>query len=221
MKSQWLKAGVAMLCCGVLGVMAPTADAQYLYDWDTLPSISGADASGDAVGGNAGADITSVWYASDASYHYFRLDLAAAPSGSNSAPNYSICLDLDNNASTGGPGSHSYVPDELSGIDRMPDMHYIAGSGWSDQHNHGWNGSDYDFDTVSAFTTSNNANTTLEWQIPSADIGSGEFMMWGVSYTQTNGFPAVDLTTGVTAPEPATLSLIGLGGLLAWRRKRQ
>ncbi len=194
--------------------------ATLLYDWDSDPygtvnTVS--DPIGDVIA-DASNDIVGIWYASDPSTVYFRLDLAEAPvqNAGDFAPEVSIQIDYQ----TGGGSSADtgYIASPLSGIDAMLVNHYTLAGGWTMDHAHGFSGIGSPPPSVSTYMLSilggisdksEGGGTIIQWAIPfSGPIP--EFTFYGATLS-VNSPATYDTTRGLTVPEPATLTFMALG----------
>jgi hypothetical protein len=202
---------------------APATHAAYLYSWSVTPSQS------DPTDGSLlpGRDILAAWHAFDSGFHYFRLDLRGAPDAAGSsdfAGTYGIYID---SKSGGASGSHPYVPDPLGGIDYIVDSHFdpwvYAPNGWGPHDYHTWNGTTFVRTDPIAEQQTENAGTTLEWQISAADIGTS-FAWWAATHDFGSSPATYDVTTQIDVnpvPIPGAVLLFGSGllGLLGFRKK--
>lgn len=206
------------------------------HDW------SGAQFHPDPIGdhddegtGNDGRDISGMWWDRDATYDYFRLDLAGTPTDTSAdwAEVYGIYLD---GTAGGAPATDSYVPPELDGIDWIVDMHPdVAGVpagdpiGINEVHFHSWTGAFWTTvdlapsEYLMRIGEAGSPQNSLQWRIPTADL-SDFYYYTGATHDLGSGVGAstYDLTETEAVPEPATMALLGLGlaGLAAYRRRR-
>lgn len=222
----------------VLGILAAcfaftaAAPAAFLYDWDTDPAgtvqtlvdITGEVASDDS------RDIAKIWYASDAGFHYFRIDLLDAPVQSAGAFSEETGIQIDLGPGGGEAADTSYVADGLVGIDTIILSHYAVSTGYVSHHRHNYLGdasAPPRVDTVlltsigGAVDTTENGGTTLQWSIPFSELATnGEFTIYGA--TEDISDPQTyDITEGLVVPEPMTLALLAAGGLALRRRRNQ
>lgn len=141
-----------------------------------------------------------------------------------------LAIDVDGVAGSGA-GQDGYGRMDFAGT-MLPDMiyYYAGGGGWYESGT--WNGGGWDWNGWT------NANSYYGWQednpndelcIPLADIGgSHEVMAWAWMTREagdfvetswpdgtTGGDPNPVMTEGFMIPEPATISLLGMGSLLA------
>lgn len=221
-----MKLSLVISSCVLLGVasVGSNADAAYLYDWSVTPDIVAAD---DQL--QQATDILAAWHETDGAYHYFRMDIEAAPGLEDYADIYGIYID----AIPGGNQTNiDYVPYGLQGIDFILDSHfnpYMSGSGgngWTQNDFHyNWDGSLYSVSIPVAVQLTENGGTTLEWQISVASIGT-DFTWRAATHMLTPGYDTRDITVAsqVTAtsdvPLPASILFFGAGLFgLAARRK--
>lgn len=125
-----------MVAALLLGVSALWADT-YFNDWVLNPGVKVADPTGDTTndpGGLGAKDITAVWWARDASFDYFRMDVANPLNYSTDfATEYGIFLD----SAPGGPPSKTYLPVGYDDAENIIDAH-VDSSGWTAAHKHDW-----------------------------------------------------------------------------------
>lgn len=71
----------------VISLFALNAGAAYMYSWPASPTVPDAD---DASVLDTRDILDGMWYGQDSTYHYFRMDLEAAPTESSYASIYGI-----------------------------------------------------------------------------------------------------------------------------------
>ncbi len=212
-----------VILCVALFVLAGFASAE-LYDWGGSPSFSITDPLNDQT--EDSRNIQKLWYAFAGGNHYFRLDVEGAPQqlADEFAPEYSIHIDFKDGGA--GNADSDYVSINLTGIDALVDSHYTLFSGFGVNHVH-------IYDPIAVpnppkFTTTGpdaveQNGATLEWCVSydALRTGDGEFCIYGVTYDIDGTGETFDLTDElcVSVPEPMTMGLLGLGGLLIRRRK--
>ncbi len=202
------------------------ARAAHLYPWPAEPTV--ADPRGDAISPGGGTqDILGVWFATDLNFHYFRLDLAAAPvsTAAGGAEIYGVYIDSHPRDSGGSNASFDYIPNPLTQISHIVDYHLSDTGGWEYIHYHIWSpyAGPFSFFTPNASQASENGGTTLEWKFDKSELGDA-FTFWGASITQ--GMPSTthDITDGYVVPEPgASMLMIAAMGtaIVATRRRRR
>jgi hypothetical protein len=215
------------------------ASAAYYYQWGTAPSQMYSDPSNDApYTPTLGQNLVTAWHAFDGTYHYFRLDLASAPSYLN-PPGYADTYGLYIDSKPGGaPSDDKNVPGTISGID------YIVSTALDFQ---GKKHTILDWDPAlqrwrrDEFQGSDNflfqaldGGKTLEWRVKEAGnfiIGSS-FTWWAASMLPGGDHSApitYDLTgasvfpsNSPAVPIPSAAWLLGSGviGLIGLKRRR-
>jgi hypothetical protein len=189
-----------------------------------------------------GRDIyTGIWWQRDATYDYFRVDLAGAPHDTlyDWANVYGVYMD----GMTGGaPSTDSYVPSELAGVDWIVDWHPATadvtadslldpGSGGNVFHFHTWSSGTWSTTNLAATEyyvafndgDESSGNNTMQWRIATANL-MALYDFTGASHDLASGEGTTfDLTETEQVPEPATLALMGLGlaGLAGIRQRRK
>lgn len=226
MKTKLLLAGLCM-CSLTFGSQA---DAYLYNDWGNVPAYEETLNEGDILDSR---DISSAQHATDGNFHYFRMDLFAAPTPSNtgSENNYAgtYGIYIDTVSDFGGNGAiENYVPSSLQNIDVIVDSHYNhyfePTAGWFKQDFHYWDetSNSYLLGTAPLFEANGNV---LEWKISVADIGTN--FIW---HAATHDFGSVvktyDMLSSLAAtpapvPVPAAIWLLGSGllGLVPFRKR--
>lgn len=173
---------------------------------------------------NEGMDILELYFGQDTTNYYFRFDLEAAPSQTlsgetNFAGIYGVYIDTDNNAATGSDGiDWEYIPDAISGIEMIVDMHFDSFlGGFHDFHDHNYDGANWNTAALAASRYEANGNV-LEWSVPKADL-PGTFSICVATHDQGSEVATYDLACYQGLPEPATASLLLLGLLTLLRRR--
>lgn len=232
---------VSLVMVVSLAFQRPAAAAP-LFDWDGDPTVTsvvdqtGEDLvywpDGTAPNLETGQDITKIWWgkANEGGtwYHYFRMDLNAAPSGDNRAGVYGIYLDFTSGGRDGMESSgDDLVPATLKGIDAFVQVERSS-TQWHTVAYQEWNGSMWMGGVVTSFQATENGGKTLEWKIPESNIGGSPYItpysIWGSTTDRGSEYATYDLTPGLTVnPEPGTTSLILLavaaGGAVVRRKK--
>ncbi len=196
----------AVLALGLLTLTAPQVHAG--YSWTGSPTVVDADDPESVAA--PGQDILAAWHAMDVDYHYFRIDLQAAPDNTSGyAQLYRIYI---NTFAGGGSGQLTeYVPLQLSGIDVILDSHYYGQTlGWMHHDYHVWNGTAFDTYNVgpSPFFQTRQNGARLEWQVIKSAIGD-DFSWHAVSHDLNYGTGQTHDIASV--PVPSALHLLGVG----------
>lgn len=199
-----------LLCIVFAGVAAATP----LTDWN-----SGATMIADPVdaGIDSGQDIVAAYHKYDGGFHYFRMDLAAAPGADNFAGVYGVWID---NTAGGAGANDAYTPGNPGGVDFVIDSHSFTGSLLhGDQHYHVWNGGGWTFQAVDDFQATENSGATVEFKVADTTIGS-TIGTWCVSTYDLGS----EIGTYDTAcvPEPMTMvTLLASLGAVGMRVRRK
>jgi hypothetical protein len=198
-----------------------------LYDWANNPSVSRTDPDDPLVPG--GQDILKVWYATDSGFHYFRMDLEAAPSSTAGGYSelYGIFIDSRPGGANGGSASFGYIPASFSGIDVILDSHYHPYMGpWIQSDYHSWNAATSTFDLVrtppyagSDFVALQDG-AILEWKVKK-DALPGSFNWYAATHNVGLTCPVGTNDTVSVVPLPSALWLLGTGllALVGIRRR--
>lgn len=221
-----LRFGFLTMMVGLLAVLPQSALAQFLAgNYTQVITDPSNDAFND--GGDEWYEITGVYFGYDVSNYYFRIDLNGAPTAGDTLTfdEFAIYIDADTDDATGGDGSGSnYVPDPFNGIEYILDLHWDnGGQNWGADHFHtNTTGNAYDTD-ASALTvqTSENGGKSIELGLAKTELPSGPWTVYAGTNDSVNGDTS-DITAGAQVPEPATLGLLGAGGLaMLFRRRRR
>lgn len=224
--------GVMVSAC----TLAPSASAAYLHPWNTALSPTDPDNDSLYTATRPYTEIMDMWFAKDASYYYFRMDVAGAVSDSQNAWDFNIWIDTDNNAATGSQETtiqnSPYIDGTLDGIDNTLSVHYSLGSLSSLPHLHPYTSTSPWVTSVTLaseggfFQDTENGNKTLEWRIPISVLGTSQMKIYGGVHDR-----ALDLSPDITAgyvingnnvPEPASFLLMSVGAAAAgFARRRQ
>lgn len=205
---------------------APEVFADYLYDWENLPSVQVLDAVTD--GADDGQDIAAAWHAQNQDYHYFRIDLYETPDSTSYADIYGIYL---NTTAGGAEGAAlSYVPNSFSGIDYVVDAHYNPnmGNNYYQIDFHSWDGNVLDKTGTPNFQYSENNGKTLEWEVTLTSIQFNNFTWQAATLTDANvttflydeTVPADSSISSVPIPASLVLFASGILGLVGLGRRQ-
>ncbi len=214
-------------------VLAVTANADlFPPGWGSPGVLSAIDPTGDQQNtSSTAADIEKCWFAQDASFYYFRMDLRSAPTVNpqNFASTYGIHLDTIPNAG-GDWDLQSYVPYPVTGIDYIVDAHFdptLFVGGWGPKHYHVYlmyGGTYTTFSlapTYGDFGNSLNDGRTLEWKVAKSEI-AGTVDPQKVWYGTYNIGSSQNKTHDLAQiPEPATLLLGGAAFVAVGARGRR
>jgi len=202
-----------------------SANAAYLTSWGATATFS--DPNDGAI--STAQDILNVWYDADATYHYFRMDIEAAPTtaGSNYASIYGVYIDAIAGGASG--GDYNYIPNAITGVDFIVDAHFdtsLTGSfdQW-DFHIYDDGSSSWSLGVLDDHQESENSGTTIEWKIARSKIGNEyTFRMAthdGGSATTTYDYAPDIGEGGYYVPEPTMLSVLAIGGCMALIKRRR
>lgn len=241
---------IAGLLVGTGAAYADTASAGTLANfsgvsWGTVTVPDPANDDVDGGSGQDGRDIyEGLWWVRTGSYDYFRMDLKGAPHDTEYDWAVVYGVYMDGISGQGAPGTDSYVPKELSGIDFIVDWHPDPASVSQDDlldpstsgnqfHWHVWNQgagtwSSTDLASTEYWVSFDDSSpegpgdNTIQWRIARSEVPVAYYFT-GASHDLASANPTTfDLTEPpFITPEPATTALIGLGivGLAAFRRR--
>lgn len=195
---------IAAMAVTALATLSPPAHAG-LYDWNQGTVITVADPDTTA---SASTNITSISYAAKDGYHYFKMDLEAAPDTSTV---YGIYL------STPKPEG-PVEPKSLLGIQYVSENQLVSTArGKFSLLTHSF--------IVESEATLNDVTSalngkSLEWKIAASEVGSS---FWWLGATLTSDLNVLDRTNMAATPIPAAAWLFGSGivGLVGIKRKKQ
>ncbi len=148
-------------------------------------------------------------------FAYYTYDTLAAYTADNFTR---ILINADADGGTGGTtcqvdGIEYYLQWDLARTTPAPELWY-------------WNGSDWLENTSPVYVDVDYGGKFVEWAVAAADVGYPSKFEWG-AYLDNGGtgdddFCPDDCDQRGFTPEPATMTLFGLGllGLGAWRRRR-
>ncbi len=190
--------------------------------------------SSDPYNYNPGQDITKGWYAygqeGGSNYHYFRIDLVAAPGSGNLGNLYGIFIDSKPNY--GAPSDNKIVPGGLNGIDfilcaSVDEIERYGVVEWDEEFLRWKRG---DFTESDDLKFQNNERLTLEWRVKDYPAGDNKhidtpFSFWGATmYPSDNPLKkkTFDITKQVTTPIPNAAWLLGAGvvALIGLKRRK-
>lgn len=205
----------------VLMIVVSAANAAYITGWSPTPTLT--DANDLAILDSQ--DILKVWYTADATNHYFRMDLQGVPSGASYSGIYGIYIDAVAGGASG--GDYTYIPNALSGVDFIVDSHFDDLSGAFNQwdfHIYDDGAESWSYGVLDGHQESENGGITLEWKIAKSKIGT-EYTFRaathdGGSSTTTYDYAPDVSEGGFYVPEPASLSLLVIGGMALLRKRR-
>ena len=216
--------GVAAM---ILLVPAGPASAAYLYDWSSVQQYT--DSTNDApYSPTSGQNILTAWHAYDGTYHYFRIDLASAPS-STFPPGYANTYGIYIDSRAGGaPNGNEYIPGTLTGIDFIVSSEVELENNnrldW-DKELQRWKVDEFKHSDDLTFQHGENGGTTLEWRIRDGEgekyIGNS-FAWWAATMLPGDDGQAKITYDVMATPIPASAWLLGSGliALVGLKRRR-
>jgi hypothetical protein len=226
-KRIWVVLAAVLVLLFLQLPFAPSSSGAYLYDWDTLPSVMVLDPLHDSLSPyKSGQDITAAWHAFDGGYHYFRIDLASAPSRRNFADIYGIYID---SKAGGATDFNRYTPGPLPPSARID---FIVSSEYEvcewDAELLMWKNTKFrELKEDPLFRHSENGGTTLEWKIKDNYQDHkyiGDPVTWWAATLEPGHSPTItfDITSAVVVPIPNAAWLLGSGvvALLVLKRRR-
>jgi hypothetical protein len=216
---------------------APASAAYLFNNWSSAQVVT--DPLGDTT--FAGRDIVAAYQAYSNGYLYFRIDLAAAPSG-QFPPGYANTYGLYIDSKAGGaPTSNEYIPGQIQGIGPLVGIDFIVSSevelerhyvlDW-DPALQTWKRNDFQQSDELRFQQTENNGKTLEWRVKD---GAGthyigpSFTWWAGTMLPGEGSAkkTYDLTgasvfpSSPAVPIPSAVWLLGSGviGLIGLKRR--
>ena len=216
---------------------APTFASAYIYDW-TAPGVQVRTDPADDSGGPTGTEILAAYHAYVGTYHYFRMDLAAAPTALTppntlgTAETYGFYIDsLPGGAPAGSPGDPPPSVPGVSGIDiivRSNTNVYDPPLYWTDTASYLWDSGTNSFAATDwgavVFAHDMNGGATLEWRYTDAYGLMGSNFTWWAANLGPNLGVVNDMTaaTSSVVPIPSAVWLLGSGiiGLVGLKRRQ-
>jgi len=209
-RAFWFAGGLA--CALSLLLAVSPASAAFTFDWTSPGVISLTDADvfpPGPVPGSNGENITKVWWGWSSNVHYFRMDLAGTPSGSDSADSYGIHMDfMSGSGDAGYFGVDTLLLSSFDGSSYTPGMNVWDGAAYAPVPGMVLPFTGFDFQA---------SGNMLEWKLY-GDLK--QFTWWGVT---EEGMSFRDISsTVVTTPIPSAAWLLGSGvvALVGLRRRR-
>ncbi len=183
-------------------------------DWDDVPVVAT-----DSIGDGTPIDFHTIQIANNDTHLFLRITYATLVNP-NAGPNTNLAFDVDNNVATGA---------DIYGLGIVGSDAWFLSDAPYDQRT-GWNvGSLSSNAGIAPYYTE---TTSQEYSIPrnltftsdSAPVFGSSFtvLAWSDWGSQTDATPGAFYTFASEAavPEPAAMSLLALGGLVALRRRR-
>ena len=168
-----------------------------------------------------GQDVSTVSMSEDSTNYYFKIETVGALTltGDNYAGIYNLYFDLDQNQSTGWDGNNfTYFADSVSGFELVADSHISASvSSLSNVANHFHTLSVPDGIDAGANTSWNTVNT-FTFKIDKSYF-AGDFCVCAATLDNGSSAPTYDTTAWYCVPEPATMAVLGVLGLVMRKRK--
>lgn len=196
------------LCTVAILALTLSAPAAYLTDYSAPGTLQITDPDDPAI--LDAQDILSVFHSIDAGWHYFRIDLQAAPTMTpppgEYAGLYSVYID---NAPGGAIAANwNYVPYDIGdGVDYILDLHYDPFlGGYHDFHLHVWDGATFITNGLPLYQYTENGGTTLELAVQASTIGL-EFTWAAASHDQGSAVETYDRTPWQDGTANATINL--------------
>ena len=211
------------------------ASALFIYNWSGTDVQVVSDPEGDSRGGLRGTDIVAAYHAYDATnhYHYFRMDLAAAPTEGNAALTYGFYIDWTTGGAPAGSWGTTHPNVPLPGTDLIilsatnaPETPFTWDPTWVSKE---WveglsntNGNRFYFTEdplVNQFQYTEGGGTILEWRVDDSNGFVGSNFTWMAATVGPTGDYFKDTTV---VPIPSAVWLLGSGiiGLIGLKRRR-
>ena len=227
------------LAAVVFVLSAPVFASAYIYDWSGA-GVQAITDPADSVGGLTGTDILNAYHAYDGTYHYFRMDLAAAPTSLNAGVTYGFYIDCAPGGAPAGPWDTTHPNVPAPGIDlvissgtnipipNVPPGTPVTWMGYvSKQWFPGISESDnrfYQTFRVDQFQATEGGGTILEWRYDDSNGYVGSNFTWMAANVGPDGnyFNDVTAATSSVVPIPSAVWLLGSGiiGLVGLKRRQ-
>ena len=203
------------------------------YNWASSPAVHVTDPVDVSEPLAQGKEILGVWWARDAAYDHFRMDLAALPTLTDYADVYGVYL--DSAPSRGAPASNGYLPHipVFEGTDQIVMSDAVVGQfvsaevrDWEGAGGPG-HGPDVGWYTTalspleSYFQQLTSAGSTgYEWRVPVAVLPDTFGFRGATFHPGDDGGELYDFTDRGDVPEPSTWVFFALGlPMVVWCRR--
>jgi len=210
---------------GLFATLSGGLQAEYLYPWSAAPAVTDENDAGISDQ----QDILAAWHAFDGTYHYFRVDLEAAPTSVNGGAAEIYGIYIHSRPGGGSNADVQYIPAGVGDVEYILDTHVRQDTPGYQRHDyHVWSPylRVFNFTTPDATQQTENGGRTLEWKVANLRLVNGNPELIGTSFTWTaadltQGSPSTthDLAESVYFPEPGT-ALLGVLAL-SWAVSRR